>query len=49
MSEGKILIVDDNESNSEITAMYIESEFDNETIWAPLLWTVLKLYKKTPK
>ena len=32
MSEGKILIVDDNESNLEIMAMYIESEFDNETI-----------------
>ena len=49
MSEGKILIVDDNESNLEIMAMYIESEFDNETILGSSSVDGIEALKENPE
>ena len=49
MNEGKILIVDDNESNLEIMAMYIESEFDNETILGSSSVDGIEAVKENPE
>ena len=49
MSEGKILIVDDNESNLEIMAMYIESEFDNETLLGSSSVDGIEAIKENPE
>ena len=45
-SEGRILIVDDNESNLEIMAMYIESEFDNDTLLGSSAVDAIELIKE---
>jgi response regulator RpfG family c-di-GMP phosphodiesterase len=49
MSEGKILIVDDNESNLEIMAMYIESEFNNDTLLGSSSVDAIELMKENPE